>query len=374
MKKNEKISSTDHALFLVSGSDEFEVSRRARLLVDRLCPEADRALGLDVVDGACDTVDESIAAIRRVLDGLRTVGFFGSAKLIWLRDASFLYDSRPGKSAEVKAALAGLTAEIKQGLLPGVRFLVSAPQVDKRTAFYKAMDAAGSVELFDLPEKSYKWDEHARDVLRTLFEEAGLRAGHDVITLMVGRAGPFSRQLHAEVEKLSLYLGDRKQVTTDDVLAIVSPAREHGYGELADAFGKKSLPEALRVARLLLEQKETAVGLMIGLQQRVHDLLIYSIALSRRWAFVSGSPDWPKLEWSASPEAESFFSSLASDPRRVNPYWGGILARQAARFTVEELQRAQRELVESHGMITDGSAPAEFMLEWALIKTLGRAA
>lgn len=359
---------------MIAGSDEFEVSRRAKHLAETLCPEAERAFGLEVIDAACDTVDESIAAIRRALDGLRTVGFFGAAKLVWIRDASFLYDSRPGKSADVKAALGDLAGEIKRGLLPGVRLLISAAQIDKRTGFYKTIDAAGSVQFFDLPEKSYKWDAHAETVLRGLIEEAGLRARMDVIKLVVERAGPFSRQLNMEVEKLSLYLGDRKEITREDVVAIVSPAREHGYGELADMFGRKNLPEALRVASRLMEQKESAVGLMVGLQQRVHDLMVYSTALSRRWAFMGGSEEWPKVEWSASPDAEAYFSSLSNDPRRANPFWAGMLAKQAMLFGLDELLRIQRTLVESHGFITDGTAPAEFMLEWALIKTLGQAA
>jgi len=369
-EKTKSAAGTD-SLFLVCGTDEFESSRRARVLVDTLCPEADRAFGLELIEGACDTIEEAVAAIRLCLDALRTVGFFGSSKLIWLRDASFFYDGKPGKYEEVKKAVGGLTEEIKAGLLPGVRLLVSAPQVDKRTAFYKAMDKGGRVEFFNLPEKSYKWDEHAETVVRGMIEEAGLRARPDIIRLIVDRAGNHSRQLFQEVEKLSLYLRDRKDITADDVLDIVSPARERGYGELADAFGKRKLPVALRVARQLLEQKESAVGLIISLENRAHDLLVYQTALTRRWARMAGSEDWPKVEWSASPEAESFFGALHNDPRKANPYWAGILARQAMNFRLDELKRIQRGLVEDHGRMTDGSAPAEFLLEWTLIKTLG---
>lgn len=363
------------SLFLVFGTDEFEVSRRAKHLVDQHCPEADRAFGLEVIDAACDTVEESLQALRRCVDGLQTVGFFGSAKFIWLRDASFLYDSRPGKSAAVKTAIAGLTEEIKRGLMPGVRLLVSAGQVDKRTAFYKTMDKLGQVQIYDLPDKSYKWDAHAANVLRGLFEDVGLRARPGVIELIVNRAGPYTRQLSQEVEKLSLYLRDRKEVTEQDVLDIVSPAREHAYGELADLFAKQDLVGALRVIPRLLEQKESSsVGLMMGLQLRVHDLLVYRVALARRWVVLSGSDEWPKVEWSNSPEAEAFFTAQANDPRRANPYWAGILAKQARGFTLERLQHVQRTLVELHGSMTDGSAPADFLLEWFMIKTLGQAA
>lgn len=370
-KKEESAKTESRSIYLVAGTDEFEVSRRAKHLAGELCPESERAFGLEVVEAACDTVDESIKAIRSCLAGLRTVGFFGSAKLVWLRDASFLHDSRPGKSADVKAAVAELAEEIKRGLLPGVRLLVSAAQIDKRTAFYKAMEKTAAVQWYDLPDKSYKLDGHAESALRGLLDEAGLKATADVIRFIVARAGYHSRQLAQEVEKLALYLGDRKQVTEADVFAVVSPAREHAYGELADMFARRDLAGALRIARQLIHQKEQPVGLMFGLQSRAHDLLVYQTALARRWARLTGSDDWPKMEWSDDPDADAFFSALPADPRRANPYWAGILGKQASHFSLGELKAAQRILVEAHGSMTDGSAPADFMLEWALIKVLG---
>lgn len=370
-KQSESGKSGGASLYLLAGTDEFEVSRRAKHLAGELCPEAERAFGLEMIEAACDTVDESIRAIRNCLAGLRTVGFFGAAKLVWLRDASFLHDSRPGKSAAVKEAVAELAEEIKRGLLPGVRLLVSASQVDKRTGFYKAIEKGGTVQWYDLPDKSYKLDGHAESALRGLLQDAGLQANADVIRFIVARAGYHSRQLAQEVEKLSLYLGDRKQVTEADVFAVVSPAREHAYGELADMFAKRDLAGALRIARQLVQQKEQPVALMFGLHARAHDLLVYQTALARRWARLSGSDDWPKMEWYDGPEADEFFSALSADPRKANPYWAGILGKQASRFSVGELKTAQRILVEAHGSMTDGSTPAEFMLEWALIKILG---
>lgn len=369
-----KKSSSDRpgpaTVYLVAGTDEFEVSRRARHLADTLCPESERAFGLEMVDGACDTVDESLAAIRRCLDGLQTVGFFGSSKLVWLRDASFLYESRPGKSADVKNALAGLTDELKRGLLPGVRFLVSASNIDKRTGFYKTLEKAGETQFFNLPEKSYKLDVHAAEVLRGLLEEAGLRAGHEVIKAIVDRAGPFSRQLSMEVEKLSLYLRGRKEVTAKDVLTIVAPAREHGYGELTDAFSKQKLADALKVVRQLLQQKEQPVGMIMSLEQRVHDLMVYRTALDNGWMSISDG-EWAQPAWRATPDAEAFFGGITPDPRRANPFWAGMLAQQAKKFTMARLQHLQRALIDAHGGMTSGSAPAEFLIEWALIKSLG---
>ncbi|HMP89440.1 MAG TPA: hypothetical protein PJ991_04525 [Kiritimatiellia bacterium] len=359
------------SIFLICGTDEFEVSRNAREIVARLCPPENQTLGMEVVDGACDTIEEAVLAMRKCLDALCTVGFFGSAKLVWLRDASFFNEGKPGKFEDVKKAVAELTDEIKRGFMPGVQLVVSAAQVDKRTAFYKAVEKSGKVLRHDFPEKDYQWDAHAGDALRDMLEAAGLKARHDVIQLIIERAGNQTRQLASEVEKLSIYLKDRKDVRIDDVLEIVSPARERGYGELANAFCEKDLAGTLKIFRQMMHQKEQPVGLMISLENRIRELLLYRTAMDRKWLRVFGSDDWPKVEWTSSPEAETFFSSLEKDPRKANPFWAGKLAGRAARFTTHELQRVYRLLVDEHGRMTDGSAPAEFLLEWAIIKSLG---
>lgn len=364
-------SAASGGCYLFFGTDEYEVSRRCKQKVEELCPPADQALGLETINGACDTIEEAVAAVRACRDALNTVGFFGSPKLVWLRDASFLYDGKPGKFADVKAAVAGLAEEVKRGLLPGVRFVVHASSVDRRTAFYKAMEKGGAVVACDLPDKDYKWDKHAQDVLRGMIAEAKLRASGQVIELIVERAGNQSRQLASELEKLRVYVGDRKEITADDVLQIVSPARERGYGELATAFARRDLPGSLRILRQLLQQKEQPVGLIISLENRIRELLVYRTALARQWLRLYGDEEWPKIDWVSSPEAEDFFAHLANDPRKTNPFWAGKLAQMASGFSLGWLQRIQRQLVEDHGRMTDGTAAADLLLEWSIIKCLG---
>ena len=52
----------DKSAYLICGEDEFRVSLAVRQLLDMLVPEADRALGLEVFDGAVGKVDEAIVA------------------------------------------------------------------------------------------------------------------------------------------------------------------------------------------------------------------------------------------------------------------------------------------------------------------------
>ena len=58
------------------------------------------------------------------------------------------------------------------------------------------------------------------------FRKAGLNIGPDALGEFLEKTGTDTRQIVQEVEKLSVYLGDRKNVQVADVHAIVSPSRE----------------------------------------------------------------------------------------------------------------------------------------------------
>ena len=104
------------SLYLICGSDEYVVAANARKLIDELCPPDQQTLGLETIEGRCDSTSEAAAAARRCLSALQTVGFFDASKLVWLKNANFLSDAGPGRSEDVRSALNDLAAEIDKGL------------------------------------------------------------------------------------------------------------------------------------------------------------------------------------------------------------------------------------------------------------------
>jgi DNA polymerase III delta subunit len=368
-KTDEKKAAKD--VFLICGSDEYRVAEEARAAVQRLCPPADQAMGLDAVDGAVETEDAATAALGRCLAALRTAGFFGASKLVWLKDAALLGDTDLLKKEGVKDLLAEIAGECKRGLLPGVKFIISSSRVDGRTSFYKAMQTVAEVASYNLPEKQRDFEEHTRDFIEHLLQRHGLTARYEAIEALIGRCGAGSRELAGEVEKLALYILPRTKVEVEDVLAVVSPSRETAGWDLADHFGKRDLPAALRTLRQLLFQRESPHGLIAGLEGRIRDMIILKECLQRRWVRLSGSGDWQKTEWSDAPEAVAVFTSLSNDPRKMNPWRGGKLAAQAARFATDELMRLHALAADTHErMLSSGVAP-ELLLEFFLIKALG---
>lgn len=366
-------SDTAKNIVLICGSDEFRVSEEARKLVDAWCPPADQAFGLERIEGDAETLDAVAGLLRRTLGALQTVGFLGQPRTVWLRNATFLGDAEKMGHEMVKPTMDLLVEECRKGLVSGNRFLISSGSVDRRLSGFKAWAAVADVRTYDVPAKAQEAAEDARDFVAELLDRQGLRAGPDVVEALLARCAD-RRSAAMEVEKLALYTMGRPSVTRADVDAVVSSSRETASWDLADAFGRGDLAEALQVLRRLLFQKESPHGLLAGIESRIRDLLMARECVQRRWAVLSGSGKWQKLTWQAPPEGAALLSAFDKDPRKWNEWRGGILAQQAARFPMERLLACHRLAVETHEAMVSSPVPAEALLELFLIKALGRPA
>ncbi|MCO5068369.1 MAG: DNA polymerase III subunit delta [Kiritimatiellae bacterium] len=373
-QKETSAANSEKNVWLIWGTDEYLVSRHARDLVAQLCPPDQQAFGLEIIEGRLDTKDPIILALQQCRASLNTVGFFGASKTVWLRDVEFLAETRASRTADVKAEIARLADLLKGGLLDGQRFVISASKVDRRSAFYKACQAVAEIQEFSVPEKAGDREKYTREIIRSLLREADLRASDSVVQSLIGKVGSQSRQLAQEVEKLRTYLGERRDVTEEDVRTLVSPAREAAGWDLADTLGERDLARSLETLRQLLFQNEKAFVLIMGLQNRVRELLVFRIALDQRWLRIHGEKPWYKADWNGAGEAEDLLGHLPDNlhPAKMNPWRAGRLGAQAAAYSRAELVRAQRILLDGHEAMLRSSVPQELLLETCLIKIIGK--
>jgi DNA polymerase-3 subunit delta len=299
------------------------------------------------------------------------MGFFGNQKVTWFKDVTFLTDNRTGKSESVKTKLGELTALIKKGLEAGQILIITSPKVDKRYAFYKACKAAGDVSEFSVPDKAYLAEKQAAERLRELVSMSGLKMPQSVMTVFGERVGFDTRRMANEIEKLSIYLGDRKDVKVADIEAVTSSSQSALAWDLADAVGKRKLGRALEILRQLIFQKENTIGLIITIENRIKDLAFYREALDRKWLMMKKGYRGNTLEWSNLPPAvDEVLGSMKKDPRQIHPYRAGLLAAQAGLFSREELTRCRKTAIQAHEKLVSSSVPAQTVLELMLIRML----
>src|ERR1700745_3399788 len=138
----------------VVGSDEAAGKRVAAGLGQKLYPDDAGDFGLEVIDGTADNAEQAAARIRSTIEALQTLPFFGSTKVVWLKNANFLGDTPVGRAASVQSALEDLSDLINTDLGSDVIFLISATEVDKRRSFYKSLIKRAEIQILERLDSS----------------------------------------------------------------------------------------------------------------------------------------------------------------------------------------------------------------------------
>ncbi|MDP2989861.1 MAG: hypothetical protein Q8O57_04785 [Kiritimatiellota bacterium] len=357
---------------LIIGEDEFSATAAARERIDRFIPPADQTLGLEIIDGQADIIDQALTCLRRCLEAIRTIGFLGGRKVVWLRGVNFLSNPIVGHNKEVQETLQILADTMAGGIPEGHLLIITALKVDARTSFYKACVAQGELIAFDLAEKPWQRDRGAMTFALQAFKDAGLQAGNELIESFVQKVGTDTRQIMQETAKLATYLGGRREAKAADIEAITSTSRDLFAWALADAVGMRDLPRSLTVLRQLLFQREEPIGLISGLEGRFRHLLILREALDNRWIALQplGHANF-KLTFADLPEAlaEQFKQALTSEKGTpLHPFVAGKLAGQAKLFTRPEIDQRRDWILAARRQMVSSAIPGPLILEYLVLK------
>src|ERR1700743_1695279 len=233
-------------VLLVFGEDEFAVKQRARLIYQQWTEELG-GMDHEIIDAAVTNSGEALKALAKLREALQTLPFFGGGKVIWLQNCSFLADDRTGSSSAVTETLAEIAQELKEFQWQSVRLLISAAKVDKRKIFFKKLDKIGTVESFaGWSVDDRDWADQAEGWARKAVRSKAKEISEEALAELISRVGPNARQLDSEIEKLSLYVGDRKQIEMEDVEAICTRNKMARAFALGDALGDRDLPRLLK--------------------------------------------------------------------------------------------------------------------------------
>lgn len=363
---------------LLWGEDDYAVQTRARQLFDewrRAAPDAE----VEILDARANNSAEALRALGRLREALQTLPFFGSEKLVWFRDCNFLGDDRTASAAAVTDSLSALAQEIKRFDWRGVRLLLSAPgKVDKRRVFFKTLEALGPVEERPgLSAADRDWAEKAEDFARREMTARGKQLSDAAAARLVAAVGPHLRLLANEVEKLSLYVGDRAEITPEDVAAVVTAGKQARAFALAEALGDRHLPAALRALdeelweiRLKVDRDKSAIGLLYGLIAKVRLLLLVK-ELVRLGHLKPGADTARVREALSRLPAGLLPADRRYNPAAQHPYVVSKALGQVQNYSASELVRAMDILSECNQRLVTSGLDEALVLQQALVQILG---
>ena len=220
-------------LYLFYGEESLLIDEAVNRVVDVAVAEPDRPFNFEIISAAEIPVPAIVArasaypmmAPRRVVV-VRDVDRLPEAGL----DLLSHYTEQP--SPETCLILVGEKADMRRKAFAAVRkqgMAIEFPEMRE----------------YQIPE----W-------ITRRVEKKGGKIDPGAARLMASYLSSSLREIDSEIEKLFLYLGDRKSATEEDVAAVVGVSREYNVFELQKAIGERNVPRAVEILERMLEANE----------------------------------------------------------------------------------------------------------------------
>jgi DNA polymerase-3 subunit delta len=358
-------------LSLICGDDDFAVKQRAKQIYEQWSSELG-GMDHEIIEATSANSGDALKALGKLREALQTLPFFGSGKVVWLRDCNFLGEERAASAAAVTETLASLADELKSFSWQNVRLLISAGKVDKRKSFFKALDKLGTVEAFSAWSVDDKdWAERAEDAAASAVRERKKDISGEALAEVISRVGPNPRQLVTEVEKLCLYVGDRTKIELADVVAICSRNKTARAFALGDALGDRDLPRLLKRLDEELwgtkyDKDKSEIGLLYGLIGKVRAMLLLKEMLREGWVKPEMDYNRFKAQLERVP-ADKMPTDRKFNPLAINAYVLYKALPQVKKYTSAELVRAMEVLLRCNQRLVSSGLDEALVLQQALV-------
>ncbi|MBX7207678.1 MAG: DNA polymerase III subunit delta [Verrucomicrobiaceae bacterium] len=359
---------------VILGTDEARVKEAALKLVQRLTPPDAGDFANDVIDGTADNAEMAGQICNNVIQALQTLPFFGGAKVVWLKNANFLGDSVTGRAQAAVTGFENVLDVLEGGIGSDVKFVLSATSIDKRRSAYKRLGKLAAIEVHDKPDTSKAgWEEAVMMQASKWARERGLTFETGALELLVQMAGDDTRQLESELEKIDLYLGERRRAGVATVRGLVSMSRAGVIWEIGNAIGARDLKRALELLGILVYQGQNPVGLLLAaIVPKVRSLLLVKDLLTRH-KLGTGSYNAFNISLEALPAAATAHVPRKKDGTGFNAYPLFLAVHDSTRFTLDELHAAFRACLDANAKLVTTQLDPKLVIERLLVGLLAPA-
>ena len=238
------------AVSLFIGPELYQLGACRRALVEKVLAPEDRDNGLSRHDMETTT-------LAAILDDARSLSLFAPQRVIWVSGAEAALPRGRSASQEDNAASADL-AEYVRNPTPGTILIFVSSRYDFEGEERAKMER---VQKFfscipEVVEFRPYTVEAARQLAQNLASGAGLQLGLSELGLLVDSLASDASRIVNEIEKLSLYVGANRKVTTDDILQLVPNAQATTIFALVAALGRGDRKKSLNHLDTLLREGE----------------------------------------------------------------------------------------------------------------------
>jgi len=295
-----------------------------------------------------------------------------------LKDIAAKADIRPASDGadEVTRFIDWLSGSLPDS---SVLILTLLGSVDKRSKLFKAIGKAG--ETVDLTpqragyRRSLEEDQIYQMVKRKL-QESGKSITNSAYLSLQNKAGDDTRLIFEELEKLITFVGDKQQISEEDIDRLVSRSSFDNIFALTNAIAKRDLRQSLKSLSSNLQSGLPPIRIHGMITRQIRLLLQAKLLIQQQEArrYLS-SRDRAKF----AEEYRKIPTEIAAQlPDKLNllkqrhPYPAFLTFRNVINYTEEELVSAMERLLEADIQLKSSQSTPQIILEQLVVDLCGK--
>jgi len=259
-------------VFFVWG-EEFLCRKVFDAIIAFLLPEGQRGIGYELLEG-----DDATVSV--VIERLSTYSIFQEKRVVAIKNAPIFIP--PGTAASAgftPEAIEQLKALIEKGF-PETHFLVmTSATADRRRLIFNTLKEFGVTIDCTVPKGNRKADqgqktEFLRSTMKEILDRTGKGIDGHAFNQLSEMTGFDPATFADNLERLVSFIGERTQITADDVQSIVKRTRKDAIFELTNAVSDRKVGQALFFFKSLCESGFYPLQLLAALTNHIRKILV----------------------------------------------------------------------------------------------------
>ncbi|NLC52030.1 MAG: DNA polymerase III subunit delta [Firmicutes bacterium] len=232
--------------YLFTGEEDFLQDELLSVLAEKFFGEP---LGNLTSGESIDKLDGRETSLEAVIDLLLTPSLFRSSRFIVVRHAQYFSDAHAANETKENALLQFLQREDSDSLVVFI-----CEKISRRSRLVKALEQAEA--LIEFPPLR---GEALQGWIKERLRKEGISITADALQDLILAANSDLRTIDSELKKMRLYLGGRRQITSEETAKLLPQRSEANIFKLGDALGERKLDLALKYLKELLRQGEPPI-------------------------------------------------------------------------------------------------------------------
>jgi DNA polymerase-3 subunit delta len=234
-------------VYLFYGEESFLIEEATDAVINAALTKDGRGFNLDIVYG-------SEADAKDVVSHASSFPMMAERRVVIVRDVD-------------KLSNAELLVNYIENPSPSTCFVMTCAKPDMRKKLFAQAKKNGmAIEFKPLWEKQIpSWiARRAKNDKRAILPHAA--------EMLAAYVGTSLREICNELEKLYIYIGDRKTIEVDDVTAVVGISKEFSIFELQWAIGAKDTQKATEIMERMIDAGESPIMMVVMLNKFFQNL------------------------------------------------------------------------------------------------------